>query len=400
MVNKSYDVAIVGAGPAGASAAGVLAKNGFNTLLLDRRSRIGLPVQCGELLPTSAEIRDIFPRSKYMPKLVDVPMKYVTNKTSQTALISPNGHAVKFDFMTNIIDRAKFDVSLVNTAVDAGCKLRLLSIVKNRSPNNILTIKTESGIEDINAQIVIGADGPNSIISKSLGNLYHNPEKDFSLSLNYVMRGVECDEDMVLMFFGRNIAPGGYFWIIPKGDSTSNVGFGLRRSLADPDVSLTTYMKNFIAKSKIASPMLKHAKILSRVSALIPMAGPVTHTCSDNVLLVGDAAGHVMASNGGGIPQALGGGYIAGHVTASHFEKGTALSVYEQIWRNEFGRELDAALSILRIADGIMTSDSLTNICMCLAGRQFLEPLIRCRLPLPVEFVSKTFVRVFNSLIS
>ena len=129
------------------------------------------------------------------------------------------------------------------------------------------------------------------------------------------------------------------------------------------------------------------------------MAGPVGHSYSDNVVLVGDAAGHVMASNGGGIPQALGGGYIAGHVVASHLEKGTELSVYERIWRNEFGHELDTALSILRIADSIMTSDPLTNVCMRLAGRQFLEPLIRCRLPLPVEFVSKTFVRVFNSII-
>lgn len=400
MERNFFDVAVVGAGPAGSSTARILAQKGFKTILIERRKRIGIPIQCGEFLPTPAEIRDIFPRSKCIPKLVDVPSEFITNKTSRTSLIAPDGYAIDFSFKTNIIDRSKYDLHLAQQATDAGCELYLSSLVTERSPSNVLLMKTGSSKKQLSSKIVVGADGPSSLISKTIGNLYTDVDRDLSQSINYVMSGVECNEEQVLMFFGKNIAPGGYFWIIPKGDSKANVGFGLRRSLSAPDVSLTTYMKNFITKNRIAAPMLKHAKILSRVSALIPMAGPVAHTCSDNVLLVGDAAGHVMASNGGGIPQALGGGYIAGHVIASHLEKGTALSVYERIWRNEFGYELDTALSILRIADSIMTSDPLTNVCMHLAGRQFLEPLIRCRLPVPVEFVSKTFVRVFNSLIN
>ncbi len=324
----------------------------------------------------------------------------MTNRTSRTSLISPDGHAVDFSFKTNIIDRSKFDVHLAQQAIDAGCELHLSSRVTARSHSNVLSMRTRSEQRQLHSNIVIGADGPTSLISKTLGNSYPDINRDLSLSLNYLMSGVDCDENEVLMFFGKNIAPGGYCWIIPKGDSKANVGFGLRKSLSVPGISLTTYMKNFMSKNKIAAPMLKDAKILSRVGALIPMAGPVFHTYSENAVLVGDAAGHVMASNGGGIPQALGGGYIAGHVTASHLEKGTPLSTYEKIWRNEFGNELDSAVSILRIADGIMSSDPLTNICMRLAGRQFLEPLIRCRLPLPVEFVSKTFVRAFNALVN
>lgn len=399
MPSRLYDVAIVGAGPSGSSTARVLSSRGFKTIFIERQKRVGIPIQCGEFLPTPAEIRDIFPQSKYMPKLVDVQSEFVTNKTSQISLISPNGHTTEFDFKTNIIDRSRYDLHLAQQAIDAGSELHLSTRVTDRSPSNDLIMKTSSGKRQIASKIVVGADGPSSLISKTLGNRYEDLDRDLSQSINYIMSGVDCDEEQVLMFFGRNVAPGGYFWLIPKGDSKANVGFGLRRSLSTPDVSLTTYMKNFITKNKIAAPMLKHAKLLSRVGALIPMAGPVAHSYSDNVVLVGDAAGHVMASNGGGIPQALGGGYIAGHVVASHLEKGTELSVYERIWRNEFGHELDTALSILRIADSIMTSDPLTNVCMRLAGRQFLEPLIRCRLPLPVEFVSKTFVRVFNSII-
>jgi len=214
------------------------------------------------------------------------------------------------------------------------------------------------------------------------------------------MSGVECDEDVVQMFFGKNVAPGGYSWIIPKGDSIANVGFGIRRCISSPEVSLTTYLKHFISKNKIAAPMLKKAKIVSRVGAIIPVAGPVPTTSSDNALLVGDAAGHVMAANGGGVPTALGGGSIAGHVISAHLNGNTPLSTYDKIWKYEFGKELDTALSVLRIADSVMSSDSLTDVSMRLAGKQFLEPLIRCRLPAPVEFASKTFVRAFNAIVN
>ena len=140
--------------------------------------------------------------------------------------------------------------------------------------------------------------------------------------------------------------------------------------------------------------------MVSRVGAIIPVAGPVPTTSSENTVLVGDAAGHVMASNGGGIPPALSGGSIAGHVISAHLDDQTPLSKYDKIWKYEFGKELNIALSTLRIADSVMTSDPLTDVCMRLGGKQFLEPLIRCRLPAPVDFVSKTFVRAFNAIVN
>ena len=400
IVSQSYDVVIVGAGPAGSTTARILATKGYRTTLIERRSEIGVPVQCGELLPTLSELFDIFPRSKRLQRLADVPEEFVTNRTRRTQLISPKGHIVEFKFGTNIINRIKYDQYLAGLATDAGSETLLKSWAIERSPSNSIKIRTSHGIERLEAKVVVGADGPSSMISRSLGNSYSSPNKELSPSVNYTMSGVDCDDDVIQMFFGRNIAPGGYSWIIPKGDSMANVGFGIRRCISSSEVSLTTYLKHFIAKHKIAAPILKRAKVVSRVGAIIPVAGPVPITSSENVLLIGDAAGHVMASNGGGIPTALSGGSIAGHVIASHFEKQTPLSKYDKIWNYEFGKELDTALSVLRIADSVMTSDSLTDVCMRIAGKQFLEPLIRCRLPAPVDFVSKTFVRAFNTIVN
>ena len=167
-----YDVAIVGAGPAGSTTARILAKKGFKTAIIDRRSEIGVPIHCGELLPTPPELLDIFPRSKRLKHLGNVPKDLVTNKTSRTQLISPQGHSVEFNFGTNIIDRTKYDQYLANHAIDAGAEMYLQSTALNRSQNNQIRIKSKSGPNQVDATIVVGADGSNSLISKTLGNSY------------------------------------------------------------------------------------------------------------------------------------------------------------------------------------------------------------------------------------
>ena len=129
------------------------------------------------------------------------------------------------------------------------------------------------------------------------------------------------------------------------------------------------------------------------------MGGPRRKTWTNNILLIGDAAGHVMASNGGGIPTALCGGTIAGDVASRHLRDGSPLSEYEYIWKNEYGKELETALRVLRVADTVMPSDTITDISMKLAGVRFLEPLIRCRLPTPVDIASKTLVKVLGHFI-
>jgi len=392
-----YDVSIVGAGPAGASAAKETASSGLKTIIIDRRNKVGLPVQCGELIPTPAEAQRLFPRSKRMPKAVDVPREFITNRTHSIRLISPNGRFYEFPFEANIVDRSRYDQYLVESAKEAGADILLSSIVTDRSNTNELTIRSKDFQQTVNAKVVIGADGSKSTIARTLGPQFIHPESDLSPSLQYVISDTNVDTTVVEMYFGNSIAPGGYAWVIPKGDDIANVGFGMRRSIGNDTTPLREYIERFVFK--ILSQKMKHAKILRRIGAIIPVGGPLETTWSDNVLLVGDAAGHVMASNGGGIPTALCGGQIAGETAVKNITNKTSLAFYEKEWRAEFGLELETALQVLRIADTIMPSDSLTYICMSLAGVRFLEPLIRCRLPLPISLASKTLVKLLNQIL-
>lgn len=385
-MKHDYDVIVVGAGPAGSTAARILAEDGHHVLLLDRRKEVGRPVQCGGLLPNHLELQDMFPHSPRMWMLGRVPQKVILNRTSRIILRSPRGNSHEFSFGMNILDREMFDQYLAQRAIKAGASIQLRTWVRSRSPQNQLEVSSPEGNRTLSAKIVIGADGPASIISQSLGNSYTNPERDLSLSLQHHLAGVSVNRQTVEMLFGGAVAPGGYGWIIPLGDSEARVGLGLRRFLAADGLSLKQCLSNILQANPSLSGNLTSSHVVSRVAALIPMGGPVQRTASNNCIVVGDAAGLVMSTNGGGIPTALASGSLAGHIVSNHLSHGKKIEDYEKHWRYEMGLELETARVALRIADIFMHSDSLTELGMRILGSRFLEPVIRCRMPLPTLF--------------
>ncbi|NWF95859.1 MAG: geranylgeranyl reductase family protein [Candidatus Thorarchaeota archaeon] len=394
---EKYEVVVVGAGPAGSTAARTVAEHGHSVLLLERRRRIGWPVQCGELLPARTEIERLLPESPRASRLCTPPAHTVTNRCRLLRLVSPLGSIAEFRFLHSVLDRSLFDQFLADRAVDAGAELCLETAAVNRSADNHIGLRIR-GRESlvVSGRVVVGADGPKSLIATSIRSVYPNEDRDMSLSMQYVMRGVECDEDVTEMHFGSSVAPGGYAWIIPKGDEVANVGLGLRRAFSREGTLLRDYLNRFVKRNPNVSGMLARAKVVSRISAYIPVGGPTKRVHGPGVVLAGDAAGHVMASNGGGIPTALVAGELAGMAVSSHLKGGAPLSSYDAACRKEMGAVLEEALRVLRVADRVMRSDTVTDQCMRLAGPRFLQHLIRCRLPLPVALASKTLVRALE----
>ncbi|NHJ15062.1 MAG: geranylgeranyl reductase family protein, partial [Candidatus Thorarchaeota archaeon] len=311
---------------------------------------------------------------------------------------SPRGNSFEFAFGTNILDRMLFDQWLANRAEQAGAELHIRTRLIARPEKTLLQVTGPQGSEILKAKVVVGADGPCSLIARTIGSKYANPSRDMSAAVQYVMDGTTADSSVVEMYFGNRIAPGGYLWAIPRGGGQANVGLGLREGSRDLRFSPRDYLNNAIHRHPRLSSEVKNARIVSRVSAFIPVGGPLERTADSNTVLIGDAAGHVMASNGGGIPTALIGGEIAAKSIKNHLELGVPLSAYEASWKKEMGKELNSALSILRIADRVMRSDSLTDQCMRLAGSKYLESMIRCKLPMPVDFASKTLVRILERI--
>jgi digeranylgeranylglycerophospholipid reductase len=378
----SYDVTVVGAGPAGLSAASAAAKKGAKTLLVDKRAEIGDNNHCGELLPSPREMKDLLPRASEVERLVDVPSRLIMARTKTLRFISPSGKSHEFPFESNIIDRRGFEKHLAIEASRHGADVmpstKVVGVAEDR--NGVLAISKGEKIE-IKSPVTIGCDGIGSRIAKWAGLGNNMSARNSIVGVQFEMSRVKVEEDIVDMYFGANIAPGGYAWIIPKGDDVANVGLGIRTAFSEKGISVMEYLHRFINFNKVASQKVSKGTTVAFRKGVIPVGGPIERTFNANVIVAGDAGGFTMAANGGGMPPGLVTGKIAGEVAADHSNEKVDISHYEKEWHHQIGKELRTALEIRKLIDKTMDSDEKMESIMNRLGPKYLSELIRCRLP-------------------
>ena len=250
-----------------------------------------------------------------------------------------------------------FDKHLVSLAVEKGARLE-----KSTSLLSINGSVAKTTIGDIEAKVVVGADGPNSLVARESG--LQRP------TLRYPAITGRADGEfgqVVKMFFGK-VAPGGYAWVIPK-DEGANIGLGFSDKVFSkrPSDALDEFARSLGCRVSGAS------------LGFVPMSGPVPSTTRGNVLLVGDAAGHTMPSNGGGIPTAMIAGRFAGKAIKAHLGDGTPLAKYEDAWRKVMEAPLRNSLRTRRLAGIAFSSDVVLGAAMAALGRRGLDRAIRCQ---------------------
>ena len=350
-----YDIVVVGAGPAGSTAARYAARRGLKVLLLDRRREIGVPVQCGEYVAKDEEVRTMFPAVDGLDDLMEVPRRVRQIDTDLIRIWSPAGRHWDVPFGGYTVRRDRMDQGIADQAVAEGAELRTETTVHKVRGRAVVT-----NHGDVEGKVVIGADGPRSTVARSVGLLW--PISGPAISCT-----VDGDFDSVTdMFFG-NLAPGGYAWIIPKGPC-ANVGLGAWQHFRG---RLDTLFHKFLDSRGLPR--------LHGTGGYVPVTGPIERTVKDPVLLVGDAAGHVMATNGGGINVSMICGRIAGEAAADFVLQGTPLEAYETRWRTVVGAPLERGRRIKNLADRFFGSDRLLEGAMMLLGARRMGRAIRCQ---------------------
>ncbi|MDY9927414.1 geranylgeranyl reductase family protein [Methanosarcina sp.] len=380
----SYDLIVVGAGPAGSTAALYAARGGASVLLLDKKREIGNPIQCAGFLPDASEVKALLPDADLPEALIIYPDSCVLQMIKTQRIIPPNCNVKEFAVKGAVLDRRRYDQFLAEQAAGAGAEL----MIKTRVTKVEGTTVETSGIfgkHKIKAKAVIGADGPNSLVAKSKG-LAMKPElKETSVAIEYQVRNVDIDPDALEMYFGKDYVPGGYAWIFPEGGDRANVGIGIRSGMAEKGVSAKEYLHRFMKDHPLASSKLKNGIIMNVIAGIIPVNGAPAKTATKDSLIVGDAAGHIIATNGGGIPPAMIAGKIAGEIAAEFAAGKCKLEEYDRLWRAQFGSALETSVQARQIMDGIMKSDALMN-----AAFKFISPeqmkVMQCgKLPGPVK---------------
>lgn len=350
------DVLVVGAGPAGSTTARFCAGKDLEVLVIDRRREIGHPVQCGEFLPDVSETHSMFPKTMNLEELFTVDPSLIAGESSIVELISPKGRVYECSFKGYTLDRRAFDKHLARLASEAGARIE--------TGTSLLSIKdgvARTTLGDVNAKVIVGADGPNSRTASQVG--LSRPGKLYP--------AVTCQaegefEPVVKMYFGA-VAPGGYAWVIPKRKG-ANVGAGFNPAMTK--LLPSELFNRFVAKLGISPKDV--------TMGFVPQSGPVNRTVAGNAITVGDAAGHVMATNGGGIPIAMIAGRIAGQTIREHLRSGTPLAEYESRWRKVLERPLADSLWTRRLGDLFLPTDRRTEFAMSVIGRRGLSRAIRC----------------------
>lgn len=384
ILEASYDVIVVGAGPAGSTAALYAAEKGASVLLLDKKKEIGSPIQCAGFLPDASEVQALLRDARLPDTLKNYPDSCVLQRIDIQRLITPNCSVKEFAVRGTVLDRRRYDQFLAEQAARAGAEL----MIKTRVTKIEGTTVETSGIfgkHKIKAKAIIGADGPNSLVAKSKGLALKPESRETSVALEYQVRDVDIDPSALEMYFGKDFVPGGYAWIFPEGKDRANVGIGIRSGMAQKGISAKEYLHRFMRNHPLAGPKLKNSIVMNVIAGIIPVNGAPERTATENALVVGDAAGQIFATNGGGIPPAMIAGKIAGE-TAAEFAAGKSrLEEYDSRWRAQFGSALETSVQARQLMDGIMKSDTLMNAAFKLISPEQMKVMQCGKLPGPVR---------------
>jgi len=375
------DVAIVGAGPGGLYAAVEALRSGLQVCVFDKKSVVGSPVKCGEYFPVREEMEYLLPSARDYMYVFDVPKQAIDNVCKTLRVISPKGTEYEFAFKSYVLNRTSLEQGLAEQVERLGGRIVLQCPVELYVENGKLLVGT-SKANSIQAKVVIAADGFPSRIAKTSGistQEYLTPN-NIAINYEYLMTDLEIDQSVTEMYFGTRFAPGGYGWIIPKGDRNANVGIGIRTSFFKRNDG-KGYLEYFLRGYSLTKDKLEGGKPGLMIADVLPVDGPVNRTYSEHVMAVGDAAGMVMPTNGGGIATAMITGIIAGQVAADHLRRNVPLSEYENRWMQAIGAEMVVSRNLRRLADRFMGNDLVFHLMLKILGTRGIKDVITCKVP-------------------
>ena len=335
-----YDAVVIGAGPAGLFASLRLAQSGLRVALLEEHQVIGDPVHCTGIL--AREAFDQF----------DLPSNVILNELSTARFISPSGRDVVYRtraIEAVAIDREAFDAGLAERARRAGVDLRHDSRATAVQVDECGVTVTVAAQSDVRARVCILACGGRYALHRQLGLTVP------SLFLHTAQRELPVERPGdVEVHFGSHVAPQGFGWVVPVRRGTR---FYARIGVMSADRS-PTYFDGMVAR--VSERWGVRAVDGSPRQKILPL-NRIARTHGNRLLVVGDAAGLVKPTTGGGIYYSLVSASIAADVLIDALSEDDLsagrLAEYERTWRARLEDELDTQLTFRTLAQRMPDED-------------------------------------------
>ena len=355
-----YDIIIVGGGPAGTTAALYAKKLGLRSILIEKaifpRDKI-----CGDALSGKSVrmMRELDILSE-VEKLNGAQINRITfgspsNKQFDISLNNKKNDKIKkkgFVIPRKIFDNYLFKKASNVTETRQGA--RVIDIIKKNNFVIGVIVKNYDGKEEsIYAPIILGCDGPFSIIARKLG-LYKMDMNHTSVAIRCYYRGVKGLSDQIELHFLKEVKPG-YLWLFPAGKGIANIGIGLSKSDAKKESRTLSQILNDVIKSKYFKKRFSDAIQLEKpIGWNLPLGTIHRKNYGNGFMLLGDAAGLVDPFTGEGIGNAMVSAKYAIQVAKRSIEKNDfsefLFSEYDNLLWKELGKELRTSTKLQKLA--------------------------------------------------
>ncbi len=357
MTYKTHDVIVVGAGPIGSYTAYLLAKGGLDVGIFEKNTVIGKDVNCTGIVSVECL------------KKFDLPGEVILRPVESIKAVAPSGKFLKYQSaspLAYIVNRSLFDNEMNKMAVREGATNYLDARVEEIDISDSafkITSKTEGGAKVFSSRVGVIATGFELM---SLHRMFKK-HKSFLFGIQTDAKMEEVDD--VEVYFGEKIAPGSFGWIVPTNCKAAKIGLIVKKNPAD-------FLKKFLQ-----SPLVKDRVTVwdnNVKCSPIPLKR-IPKSYAERLVVVGEAAGQVKATTGGGIYFGLLCSEVAASTIMKVFQCGDysekAFEEYEITWRKAIEPELKAGSMLRNIFSKL--SDCQIDFLMDLAKRDGVLPLIQ-----------------------